>query len=265
LIRIVNRWKWPTWLLCAWALSTTPFLAAADGSSPPQPTGPGSLSGIWTNSDYKRADVFDVRSNVLRTADAKLPPLQPWAAKLLEERIKAGEAGHPFATTKSRCLPSGVPAMMFGPALPIQILETPGQVILLNEELAYFRIIRLNVKHVPDPDPSYMGDSVGHWEGGTLVVDTIGLTDRTTLDGIGMPHSDALHVVERFRRVAPALIEIRFTIDDPKTFTRAWTTTTHFKPTPPGRRIEEYICENNRNQPDASGVTSGVQSSPSGH
>jgi hypothetical protein len=243
--------------------------AAAEGAkgsatapSAPGAGGPGSLSGVWFNNEFKTSAKFATAYQVQMTADGKMPPLQPWAAALLDQRIKDSEAGHPFPTTLSNCLPSGVPQMMFGPKdLPIQIVESPGQVTILFESLTTFRIIHLNEQHPPDPDPTFMGNSVGHWEGDTLVVDTIGLTDRTAIDTVGMPHSDALHLVERFRRTSKTTLELQVTFDDPKTFTQPWTAKTSFRAVP-GARVEEYICENNRNRPDASGVSSGVQSSP---
>jgi len=223
------------------------YETAAAAESRPQPLhGPGSLAGVWANSDYDRGRVYDPRRQVLKTADGKMPPLQPWAAALLEKRIEDAESGQIFATTLSQCLPSGVPAMMFYPGLPIQILETEGQVTMLNEQFTNWRIVRLNSKHDEDPDPGFFGDSVGHWEGDTLVVDTIGLTTRTALDQPGMPHSDALHVVERYRRTGENTLELKVTIDDPKVFTSTWTAVTHFELAPADRRIEEYICENNR-------------------
>ena len=148
--------------------------------------------------------------------------------------------------------------MMFGSGLPHQTLESPGQVTILVEELSYFRIIRLNAKHQEDPDPTFMGDAVGHWEGGTLVVDTIGLSDQTLLPG-GIPHSEQLHVVERFRRTSKDRIELLMTFEDPKAFTTPWTTVTHLK-IESNRRISEYYCENNRNLA-VDGVTTAVMRS----
>jgi hypothetical protein len=210
------------------------------------PSGPGSISGIWTNIVYKHESVYEPRLGVLRTVDGRLPPLRPWAAELLEKRIRDSEAGLAFATTKSECLPSGVPQLMFGPRTPLQILETPRQVTMLIEEFNDFRIILLDAKHQEDPDPTFMGDSVGHWEGDTLVVDTIGLIDRTTLDVPGMPHSDALHIVERIRRADKDTLEVLVTIDDPKTFTHPWSAKTAFRLMPVAK-ITEYLCENQRN------------------
>jgi hypothetical protein len=244
-------------LLAGEAWCATPVSPAA------LPHGPGSLAGIWAVDGYKSTVKFGSRELIQRTESGELPPLKPWAADLLEQRISDADAGHPYATTKSQCLPAGVPQVMFGPgALPFQFIETPGQMTILIEEFGNFRIIRMNAKHQEDPDPSFMGDSIGHWEGDTLVVDTIGLTDRTTIDQVGMPHSDALHVVERFRRVSQDYIDLVVTIDDPKTFTRTWTAETAFKAVTQGR-IEEDVCENNRNPVDANGrSTIQLQSSP---
>ena len=254
------------------ATPATPFIAAAAApaatsaaAADPRahwPTGPGSLAGVWANSDYDRGRVFDPRRQILRTIDGRMPPLQPWAAELLEQRLKDGESGRVFVTPLSQCLPSGVPAMMFYPGLPIQILETPGQVTMLNEQLTNYRAIYLGARHDEDPDPSFFGDSIGHWEGDTLVVDTIGLTTRTTLDQPGMPHSDRLHVIERYRRTGQRRLELKVTIDDPKVFTAPWTAITHFAMTPDDRRIEEYICENNRNLESSGRI--GVQAPASG-
>ena len=224
------------------------------------PKGPGSLSGIWTNVAYNPDSVYDPRLGVLRTAEGKMPPLQPWAAALLETRIKAAEAGHPFANTKSMCMTSGVPQLMFGPRTPMQILETPGQVTILIEEFNNFRIILLDAKHQQDPDPTLMGDSVGHWEGDTLVVDTIGLSERSVLDVPGMPHSDDLHVIERFHRAAGNRLEVSITLDDPKTFTAPWTANTAFAPAPV-KKITEYYCENQRNAPVDGKTTTGLPAS----
>jgi hypothetical protein len=117
---------------------------------------------------------------------------------------------------------------------------------MLSEELTFFRIIRMDVKHEDDPDPTLMGDSVGRWDkNGDLVVDTIAISDQTQLPG-GIPHSEQLHIVERYHRTSKDRIELLMTFDDPKAFTRTWTTVTHLK-LEPAKRLSEYYCENNRN------------------
>lgn len=239
-------------------------LAMASAASASAPAGasadPGRISGIWLNADYKTSARFDIREGLIRTADGQLPPMQPWAAALVEKRIRDAEAGAPFATTKSVCLPGGVPQVMFGPRLPIEIMATPGKVTMLIEEFTNFRQVFMGEQHPASDeiDPSYMGHSVGRWEGDTLVVDTVGLTERTALDPVGTPHSDQLHIVERFRRIAEDKLELVVLVEDPKTFTRPWTARTTFQAVPQ-MRLRENICENNRNVADAEGVqTSGV-------
>jgi hypothetical protein len=111
----------------------------------------------------------------------------------------------------------------------------------------------MNAKHPRKVEPSFFGHAVGHWEGDTLVIDTVGLIEETQIDEAGTRHSEDLHVVERIRKVDNTL-EVLFTIEDPKAFTRPWTARRvwHWRP---DIRFLEYICEeNNRNAPDESGV-----------
>jgi hypothetical protein len=163
----------------------------------------------------------------------------------MEQRRLEARAGRPYAGLQSKCLPSGMPQMMFGSGLPKQTLEVPGQVTMLSSELSFFRIIRLDAAHDPDARPTLMGDSVGHWDNGELVVDTVAISDRTLLPD-GIPHTARLHIIERYRRTSQDRIELLMTFDDPAAFTRPWTTVTHLK-LETDRRIDEYYCDNNRN------------------
>ncbi len=208
--------------------------------------GPGSLSGIWTVYGYKGSMFFTARERVARTLNGEWPPLKPEAAAILERRVADSDRGDPFPTTLAECLPGGVPEMVFGSPYPVQILETPGQVTMLYEMSNHFRIIRLDGRHPQDPDPTFMGHSIGRWDGDTFVVDTIGLTDRTSLDEVGIPHSDALRVTERYRRVDAATLDIVLSIDDPKVFARKWDAKVVYKAARPGSGLIEYICANNR-------------------
>lgn len=241
----------------AGAAAPAPTGTAAPASAQPAPPlvlrGPGSLAGIWVTTGYKTSRV-SARSRVAVTSEGKPPPLLPAAAALLEKRLADADRGYPYPITLSSCLPGGMPMMMIaGAPYPIQILETPGQVTMIFEEQNHFRVIHLGGTHPDDPDPSFMGHSIGHWEGDALVVDTVGLTDRTTIDQVGTPHSDALHLLERFRRVDRGTLEVLMTLTDPKTFGAPWQTRAVFKTVPPGTGVSEYICENNRNAPDAQG------------
>jgi hypothetical protein len=229
------------------AASTSAAYAAA-------PAGPGSLTGVWMSSSRTSTNAAGgtlgslrtpERDRVQRPFDADWPPLQPWASEILEKRIKASQTGEPVTTTFVQCLP-GIPAMLFGGPYPIQILENPGQVTMLFEEQNHYRIIYLNGKLPDDPDPTFLGHSVGHWEGDTLVVDTIALTERTPIDRVGTPHSDALRLKERYRRIAPDQLSVTVTLDDPKAFTRPWDVQLVYRPVAANVKMTEYICENNR-------------------
>ncbi|HUO20973.1 MAG TPA: hypothetical protein VMU59_00465 [Caulobacteraceae bacterium] len=234
---------------------TAGVLSGAPAGAQAPPKGPGSLTGLWVNGAYRASGRYPDRERILLDENGQWPPLLPQPKALLEQRITDSEAGRPFANTLSQCLPGGTPQMLFTAGnYPLQIVETPTQVIILMDEQNHFRIVNLNAKHANDPDPSYFGDSVGHWEGGDLVVDTIGLTDRTSLDQVGMPHSEDLHLVERFHRASQDRIEVEVTIDDPKTFVHPWKAKSILKARAPDpSAMQEYICDDNHNGADASG------------
>ena len=254
-----RRWAGLMALLAATCLAQSPAAAKPAAAA----KGPGSISGTWFNMAFSTVFKADEGLGGTETGGAgEIPPLKPWAAALVAQRTQDAKEGHPYAFTKSRCLPAGMPSSMFTPPqLPLQILETPGQVTILFEEFSVFRVIKLNAKHAEDPDPNFMGDSVGHWEGDTLVVDTIGLTKETTLRGI-IPHSEKLHLVERIRRAGPHRLDIEIKADDPDTFDGVMTQKAQ-RQLLPGVPLREYICINDRNRPDGTGRT-GVQLSGGG-
>jgi hypothetical protein len=149
-------------------------------------------------------------------------------------------------------MPPGVPRIdMSTPDAPhpFKIVQTPKLVLLLYETSANstFRQVFLDGRPLPrDPQPAWLGYSVGHWEGSTLVVDTIGFNGRTWLDYVGHPASDQLHVVERFSRPAYGTLHYEATMEDPKYYTQPWTTRFDVK-WRPGWELQEYVClENNK-------------------
>ena len=193
---------------------------------------------------------------VARGEDGKPPILLPAAKAVLDKRLAATASGHPFAWMGASCTWQGIPLMMFAAVEgPVQIFETPGQVTILSQELNEIWQIYLQDKHHRVFEPTWHGDSIGHWEGDTLVVDTIGLTDKTTVDYAGTPHSEDLHVVTRIRRIDPTTLEIRATMDDPKTFAQPWTRRVTYKKARPDQLVEEEVCDNERNSVDANGDT----------
>jgi hypothetical protein len=128
----------------------------------------------------------------------------------------------------------------------MKIVQTPNLVVVLYEYETLFRQIFTDGRALPDdPNPTWMGYSVGHWEGDTLVVTTAGFNDRTTLDLAGHPHTEALRVTERFHRRDAGHIDLQVTLDDPKAYTRAWTLPIELDLVPDGDLIE-YVCENER-------------------
>jgi hypothetical protein len=177
--------------------------------------------------------------------DREPAPYQPWAAQKVRESFNRRAIDDPSAL----CLPLGVPRLTLLALFPIQIVETPAQIVMLYEYLGVFRVIPLNAKHADDLAPSYMGDSVGHWEGDTLVVDVIGFNDKTWLAGAGTFHSEALHVVERFTRINKDRINYDVTIEDPKVLTKPWTIHSSMM-LREGTRLGEYVCAENNLDPE---------------
>ena len=187
-------------------------------------SGPGSLDGMW---------IADGPLGV------KPPSLTRAAKALLDRRNRRAK------TSAGACVPPGMPDFM-DPKSPaaIQVIETPeqGQISVLSESYRTFRIIHLDAKHSDDPDPTFQGQSVGRWEGDTLVVDTIGLQATTDLFDLGIPHSEDLHLVERIRRTGRTGLEDLITIEDPSVFSRSWVVKVRLKRAPVNL-LQERICE----------------------
>jgi hypothetical protein len=196
---------------------------------------PRDLSGVWME-----------RQNTIAFSSQE-PPFQPWA----EEKYKSVKPGYgPRATPNSQdpildCLPPGVPRIMLIP-FPMQLIEQSNEVIVLFEYDHFIRHIYLDRReHPKELDLTWMGDSIGWWEGNTLVVDTVGLNDKTWLDQVGHPHSDSLHIVERLRRIDHDTLQDDVTIDDPKAYKKPWTGQQVFTRKPTWHLLE-YVCADDR-------------------
>jgi hypothetical protein len=171
------------------------------------------------------------------------PQLTPSYAKRFAEWSKKYETGTQEPDTVTRCLAFGI--ARFG-TMPMEIIQTPGQITMNLGVLHDIRRIYMDgIGHTEGADPSFNGDSVGHWEGDTLVVETNNIR-AATIDRDGIPYSDKLTVVERIRRVSPTRMEIETTLTDPEAFLAPYTIRRAYTPMPPGSRFEEYLCENNR-------------------
>jgi hypothetical protein len=197
------------------------------GPTPHLPDGKVDFSGVWLPGTFGFASTGQVT-------------LQPWADTLLKQRRANLSKDDP----ESFCLPSGVPRLA---PYPYKIVQTPGLLVILFEgnTHSYRQIFMDGRGHADDMEPTWMGDSIAKWEGNdTIVVDTVGFNDRTWLNGQGLPHSDQLHVIERYRRPDLGHLEIEITMEDPKAFTKPTT----FKRThmlTQTWEIHEYVCNEN--------------------
>ncbi len=195
------------------------------------------LSGVWFISEYHQ--------NILPKED---PPFQPWAAALFKkrdfEKSHSDPDGGPDPT--ARCIPPGIPRTMLQP-FPWEIVMAQDRVVMIFEYQSLVRqIFTDGRRHPKDLDPTYMGHSIGNWEGDTLVVDTVGLNGKTWLDPKGLPTTEALHVTERIRRLTHDTLADEYTVDDPKAYTKPWRVQKLYT-LKPDWQIKEYVCaENNK-------------------
>jgi carboxypeptidase family protein len=168
------------------------------------------------------------------------PALLPWAAAELRQRIGNGLKDAPH----TRCLPQGIPTpASIGPFMA-KAVQTQSLLVVLFEDTGGFRQIFLDGRpHPADPDPSWVGHSIGKWDGDTLVVDTIGYNDKSWIGVV--PHTEMLHVTERIRRPDFGHLEIRVTFEDPGTFTTPWHQNLTWELTP-AEEVVAYVCENNK-------------------
>jgi hypothetical protein len=236
--------------ITALALSAA-LIAAAQGSAPApgQPSlprtadGKPDLQGIWQASTAAAADLQDHAASLNMLAgrsvvDGKEIPYQPWAAKQRAENFQNRQTADPL----SKCYMPGVPRIMYLD-FPFQIFQTPKAIAMAFEwELDYRLIYTDGTPHQPDTD-FWMGDSRGHWEGDTLVVDVSDLNDKTWFDMAGDFHSDVLHVVERYRMTGRDTIQYEAAIDDAKVFTKPWTIHIALHRRTDRDRLFEYSCQ----------------------
>lgn len=166
--------------------------------------------------------------------------MQPWAEALVKQRKDAAGKDDPTA----RCLPLSSPRSWSNFATQ-KIIQTADSLTILDEYMAQYRQIHLDGRPLPeDPEPSFKGYSVGRWEGDTLVVETTGFKDDQWLDGWGHPLTAQARTVERIRRVNYGTLEVALTVDDPKAYTKPWTTTIKLA-LALDTDLLEYICNEN--------------------
>ncbi len=183
----------------------------------------------------------------LRVADLSNPILQPWVREELRKVNQRALTAMIMFTPKERCWPIGVPGFLLYPVTPIYFLQTPKEVVMIWEEDHMARHVYLTDKHSPNVKPSWFGESIGHYENGdTLVVDTIGLNTRTFVDSFRTPHTERLHVVERFRIIdGGKALEVIARVEDPGAFTMPWTALQRYRRVEQGPLREQVCAENN--------------------
>jgi hypothetical protein len=182
--------------------------------APRTPDGRPDLSGLWNKISPKYS------RNI--AADLKQEDIQPWARELVEQRRE--DLGRQYMNVV--CVPLGpgyATAADSTGAEMMKIVQTPALILILNPDLTYRQIFLDGRKLESDPNPSWMGYSVGRWEGDTLVVESFGFNDRTWLDHDGHPHTEALRMTERYRRRDFGHLDVEITFSDPKAYARPWT------------------------------------------
>jgi len=194
------------------------------------------LSGLWALPD--ESYWHDISVNL----GPEGVPLQPWAAALYRERRDNEGKDNPIA----RCMPAGVPTIDNIPT-PFKLIQTPASIAILYEYNMEYRQIFTYGRRLPnDPNPNWLGYSVGRWDGDTLVVETAGLKDNTWLDLFGHPATDALRVTERFQRRDFGHMDLEITMTDAKAYTKPWRIELHPHLLPDNELLEWICLEGNR-------------------
>jgi hypothetical protein len=181
-------------------------------------------------------------------ADLTNPILQPWVREELRKLNERVLTGRPLYSRQTSCWPTGIPTFLLYVVNPVFFLQRPEEVTILAQSDHMIRHIYMNVPHKPNPKPSWYGESVGHYEADTLVVDTIGITTKAFVDNYRTPHTDKLHVVERFRMIEGGkTLEVKIHVQDEGAFTTTWDASQRYARVM-GQPLGEIVCaENNAN------------------
>lgn len=192
--------------------------------------------------------------------DYNSPILQPWAADVIRQRVENDINGVFQAEPKESCSPLGVPHIMQLNGV-IQVMPTDEVVVITYMWGMRARIVYLNQKHPEDLQPSYHGHSIGHWEDGALVVDTIGFNDRAPVDIFSTPHTEKMRVVERYSLSDEGeTLRVEFTVEDPGAFTTPWSAVASYAAT--DLPYIEIVCAENNRFPDGSEVPIPMDATP---
>jgi hypothetical protein len=215
-----------------WVAQSGEFIAPPNGAGPVMrdPAHP-----RISNDEYRATGA----QPTFPMGDVNAPILQPWARDVLRKRnalILSGKAAFP---RQASCWPVGVPAFLLYPVQPVYFIQSPKEVVMVWQADHQIRRVYLTNKHSTPVKTSWFGESIGHYEGDTLVVDTIGLDARTAVDGFQTPHTEKLHVVERFHMIGGGkTLEVNLHVEDPGAFTTPWDAIQRY------RRVEPDVAKN---------------------
>ncbi len=225
---------------------TSPAAGTARAQTSASPVPRTDLTGTWDRyhpSGLKLNPRFT--SSIPVSTDPPLKPkyLAAWKAHQAASRA-ADQRGQPLFGGYAQCIPDGMPAMMMA-MFPMDVLQTPGQITIIEEAYRQVRYIYLDQKQVAieDAEPEFWGHSVGHWVGDTLHVNTVGIRPEVQFQDV--PHSNLLQIDERIRLLTPDMFEDRITLIDPVYLTKPWTFTWQYQRRA-GYKMLEYVCESNR-------------------
>jgi len=231
-------------------LGLTPNLLAQKGMRPPAPKTTDAatplshdLSGVWMQ--YPSNSKIPGVPGMNGVDESARPPLTEWgqakfdaARPVTGPRAIPGKEGNPSL----RCEPDSPPRLLILPN-SFEIVQIPGRMFMFFEEYHAWRTIWTDGRPLPqDPDPTWLGYSVGHWEGDTLVVDTVGFNDKVWVDGFGNPRSEQMHLIERYRRLNHDTLEMQIIMDDPKAYTKPWVSPPKLHKLEPTWELAEWFC-----------------------
>jgi len=217
--------------------------ASSSASSESQTSAVASVAKQWESDRPAFYGVWQIAGDYsqIKTLDGSEPPLLPEAQAEYDKNRDLKAQGDRSWDPVYQCNIHGVPRILFE-TMPFEILQTPKEVLFMYQWNREFRMVDMNAEHSELPINDYLGQSVGHWEGDTLVIDTNQLNDMTFLDESGMPHSESLHVIERYTVLEDGnTMEVHLWIEDPETFSEAWETVAQFELLP-GAKIKEDTC-----------------------
>ena len=232
------RWSVAAAAVCALVLS----VSAATAQVPAEGEHNADLSGVWTGVNLPGTAEW-----AINTFSEQLPEMTAWGkARFDAAKPQRGPRGVPVAETDDlvyKCYPPGTPRIYIHP-FPMEIIELPGRVLMVFEYDHLIRQIYTDGReHRTDLAPSYMGDSIGHWDGDTLVVETTNFNDRTWIDRIAVPHSEEMKLIERLHLNGEGQLQIDMRVEDPLELAKPWEFSRYYRKT--DWTIEELVCEDN--------------------